>query len=63
MLIDKAPPDPPGRMPLLAGASRSASSHESITARYGPSFGAGRPTGARFVGGIGDANACFTVRR
>ena len=47
----------------LRGASRSASSHSSITARYGPSFGAGLPTGERFAGGTGDANACFTVRR
>ena len=39
----------------LRGASRSASSHPSITARYGPNFGAGRPTGDRFTGGTGDS--------
>jgi hypothetical protein len=47
----------------FGGAVRSASSHSSITARYGPNFGAGLLTGLRFAGGTGDANACFTVRR
>jgi hypothetical protein len=47
----------------LGGASRSASNDSSITARYGPNFGAGRLTGERFAGGTGDASACFTVRR
>jgi hypothetical protein len=41
----------------LRGASRSASSHSSINVRYGPSFGAGLETGARFAAGNGDANA------
>ena len=51
-------------MPLLAAARPDPpASHSSITARYGPSFGAGLLTGARFAGGTGDANACFTVRR
>ena len=47
----------------LGGASRSASSHESITARYGPSFGARLPTGTRLTGGNGDASAWRTARR
>jgi hypothetical protein len=46
----------------LRGASRSASSQSSISARYGPNFGAGLPTGERFAGGNGDANACRTAR-
>ena len=50
-------------MPLLARRRPIGLSHSSITARYGPSFGAGLLTGARFAGGTGDANACFTVRR
>ena len=64
VLINQPPPDPPRRMPLLAAARRDPpTSHSSITARYGPNFGAGLLTGARFAGGTGDANACFTVRR
>ena len=35
----------------------------SITARYRPSFGTGRPSGERFGGGIADSNACRTARR
>jgi hypothetical protein len=46
----------------LRGASRSPSSHSSINARYGPSFGAGLPT-ARFDSGKGDNNAARTARR
>jgi len=35
----------------VRGAFRSTSSHPSITARNGPNFGAGLPTGTRLTGG------------
>jgi len=42
---------------------RSASSQESISARYSPSAGAGRHSGRLRAGGSGDSNAWRTVRR
>ena len=38
----------------MRGASRSATSHASITPRYAPSFGAGLLSGKRLTGGSGD---------
>jgi len=51
---------------LLARRARiaiSASNRPSMIARYGPSAGAGRPSGRFRDGGTDDASACFTVLR
>ena len=45
MLVTEPFVDPLRGVPLLARRRRSASSHESISSRHSPSFGAGRPTG------------------
>ena len=63
ILVTQPLPDPLRGMTLLPRRAWSASSHPSITARYAPSFGAGRPTGARFTGGTGDTSAALTARR
>ena len=47
----------------LRGTSRSASSHPSITAAYGPIAGLGRGGYAFRGGGTALASACRTVRR
>jgi hypothetical protein len=57
MLVNEPPPDPVRGMPCLRGATTSAVSHSSINSRYAPSFGAGRPSGRRLVGGSDDASA------
>ena len=46
----------------LRGASRSAKSHESISSRYAPNAGAGRPAGRLRSGGTADPSACRTAR-
>jgi len=63
VLGDEALPDAPGGVALLGGASRSATSHSSMSARWGPSAGAGRPLGRPRSGGRGEASAWRTVRR
>jgi hypothetical protein len=47
----------------LGGTSRSATSHPSITAAYGPIAGRGRGGYALRGGGNALASACRTVRR
>jgi hypothetical protein len=63
MLVDEPLPDPPRNMPLLTRRLPINDHHPSISSRYGPSFGAGRPTGCLRGGGNGEASACRTVRR
>jgi len=55
--------DPPGGMPLLTRRGPIRLQPPIDHARYGPSFGAGRPTGDRLTGGHADASASRTARR
>jgi hypothetical protein len=63
VLVDQPPPDPLRRVTLLARrlAIRFKARVDDRPIRA--SFGVGRPTGERFTGGTGDANACLTARR
>ena len=62
VLIDKPLPPPPGRVTLLTGAVRSASSHLTIGGFHGSST-LGRGGGFFRTGGTAEDNGWRTVRR